>query len=73
MPQLALRLDQLAAKRAQHGIGNDTDLANRMGVSPSQLSRVLAGSHAPGQRFVAGMVQLFGPGSFDQLFEIVPD
>lgn len=73
MPRVALRFDQLAAKRAQYGITTDQDLADRIGVSPPVVSRVLNGDQVPSERFIAGMVQLFGPGSFDQLFEIVPD
>jgi transcriptional regulator with XRE-family HTH domain len=73
MARLALRLDQLAKFRRLKDVTIDSDFASRIGVNPSQVSRVLTGKAAPGTRFIAGVLELFGVDTFADLFSVVPD
>lgn len=73
MARLVLNLTALDHYREQAGIATDQDLATRIGVAPSQVSRVLSGASAPGERFIAGLLDVFGKASFADLFDIEPD
>ena len=73
MAKLALRQDQLAKFRRLSGIKTDLEFAKRIGVHRSQVSRVLSGDAAPGPRFIAGVVALFGVECFQDLFTVIPD
>ena len=70
--RLVLQLDQLHRYRQEHGVGTDDDLAKRIGVHPTQVSRVLHGA-APGAKFIAGLLLLFGKEAFLDLFDVEPD
>lgn len=72
MARLVLRLDQLQRYRQEHGINTDHDLAVAIGVHATQVSRVLRGEQ-PGQKFIAGLLLLFGKESFLDLFDVEPD
>lgn len=73
MSKLVLRRDQLAARKRLAGIDTDNDLAELAGIHPTQLSRVMSGRSAPGNRFIAGLLEVFGAGAFQDLFAVVPD
>lgn len=77
MATIDLKRDQLARFRRIAAVGDpaiqvDATFARRIGVHPGQVSRVLKGS-APGARFIAGCMQLFGPENFADLFVVHPD
>lgn len=75
MARIALRRDQLAKFRriARNGIEVDAAFAEKIGVNAGQVSRVLAGKSAPGTRFIAGCLELFGIECFADLFTLEPD
>jgi len=75
MAKIGLRRDQLAKFRriARDGLEVDAEFAKRIGVNPGQVSRVLKGKSAPGTRFIAGCLELFGIECFADLFQVVPD
>jgi len=70
---LSLRKDKLAAYRRLAGITTDQELARRIGMDPSSVSRILKGNQAPGARFIAGLVAIFGADLFPDLFEVVEE
>lgn len=57
--------------RASHGFKNEAQLAKRMGMHHSQLSRVLRGAGA-GTDFIASTLFIFGKDSFEEIFHIAP-
>lgn len=73
--RIVLRRDQLAKFRriARNGLEVDATFAERIGVNPGQVSRVLKGKSAPGTRFIAGCLELFGVECFADLFSVEPD
>lgn len=50
---LQLRADQLKKLRTLAGITTDVALAERMGMDPATVSRVLKGINRPGPKFMA--------------------
>lgn len=77
MATLRLRKDQLdRLRRVTRTVGGelltDKELAARIGIHPSNLHRVLAGKAAPGTKFIAGLLDVFGIEWFADLFEILP-
>ena len=70
---LRLRTDQLEKMRRLAGIQTDAALAERMGVDPATVSRVLKGRNAPGPKFMAALVSAFPGFDLDDLFEVVTD
>lgn len=74
MATIALRNDQLAKfRRIRGGLDTDADFAKAVGVNAGQVSRVLKGKSAPGTRFIAGCLELFGVECFGDLFSVEPD
>lgn len=77
--KIALRHDQLAKFRAMVALGGNTAIktdkgfAELIGVHPAQVSRVLKRNAAPGTRFIAGCLTLFGVENFSDLFSVIPD
>lgn len=73
--RIALRRDNLAKFRriAKDGLEVDARFAERIGVNAGQVSRVLQGKSAPGTRFIAGCLELFGVECFGDLFSVEPD
>jgi transcriptional regulator with XRE-family HTH domain len=68
-------LRSLSNARAQ-ALGREIpnrELAELLGVNQSNLSRILKGHADPGVPFIAGCLNVFGPYSFDCIFDIVPD
>ncbi len=72
MARLVLRRDNLAKLRRLAGINTDTDFAKRIGMNKGQVSRVLRGG-APGPKFIANTLELFGIDFFQELFTVEPD
>ena len=70
---LRLRTDQLTKMRRLAGIQTDAALAERMGVDPATVSRVLKGKNSPGPKFMAALVSCFPGFDLDDLFEVVTD
>lgn len=70
---LALNQVGLAKIRRLSGIKHDHELATRIKVDATTVSRVLTGKSAPGARFIAGCVEAFGADCFTDLFIVVPD
>ena len=70
---LRLRTDQLEKMRRLAGIQTDAALAERMGVDPATVSRVLKGKNSPGPKFMAALVSCFPGFDLDDLFEVVAD
>lgn len=74
VPSLAIRPDGPQMIRQHCGVTRDRDLAEHIGLHPGQVSRVLSGKHAPGNRFIAGVVDRCGiKFAFDHVFQILPD
>ena len=68
---LTLKADQLRKFRSlRDDLKTDSELARRMQMDPGQVSRVLRGA-APGERFIAGLLSVFGVDFFADLFEVV--
>ena len=70
---LRLRTDQLEKMRRLAGIQTDAALAERMGVDPATVSRVLKGKNSPGPKFMAALVSCFPGFDLDDLFEVIED
>lgn len=68
--EIRLRTAAFDAWAASQGFASDTAAAERIGVSQSQLSRVLTGSVAPGEKFIAALLAATGS-KFEQMFEVV--
>jgi len=75
MPDLVLRVDRLENFRSQvPGLETQAAFAERIGIHPGQVSRILAGPGTGfGRKFIAGVLDLFGIQFFADLFAIVPD
>jgi len=52
---------------------NQSQLAEKMGVSGSTVYRVFEGRMEPGSRFIAGLLNAFPDLDFDDLFECVAE
>ena len=66
-----LNHEKLAAYRRLAGIKTDKDLAQRLGMDPASISRVLSGTQAPGAVFIASVCDYFGKDLFPDLFDVV--
>lgn len=58
-------VDDFATKAAHLGLTTNTQIAERIGLDPSNVGRVLAGKQKPGNDFIAGC-RVLGP--FDEFF-----
>jgi transcriptional regulator with XRE-family HTH domain len=75
---IRLRTEQLERlRRVSRTVGGhlltDKELAERIGIHPSNLHRVLTEKAAPGTKFIAGLLDVYGIEWFSDLFEILPD
>lgn len=70
---LKLRTDQLQKFRRLREINSDAELARRMGVDASTVSRVIQGRQAPGPKFMGALVLCFPGIGLDDLFEAIED
>lgn len=68
-PYARLRTARFDARTAELGLANETQIAERLGLSLATVNRVLAGQTIPGERFIAAVVKHLGL-PFEQLFEI---
>ena len=59
MPIYAIDTQQLEALRKATHVANDAELARRMGVNKSTVSRVLSGKGNPGAKFREGLKDAF--------------
>ncbi|UXE04516.1 Cro protein [Mycobacterium phage Aubs] len=73
MATLQINRPGLAKVRRLAGLQYDHELAERINVDATTVSRVLTGKSAPGPRFIAGCVEAFGADCFTDIFLIVPD
>ncbi len=69
---LELNKQGLAKIRRLAGIEHDHQLATRIKVDATTVSRVLTGKSAPGPKFIAGCIEAFGSDCFNDLFVVVP-
>lgn len=71
---LRLRSDAGAKVLRAFGAATYIELAEHIGLHRAQISRVLSGQHAPGNRFIAGVIDCCGlKFAFDHVFELVHD
>ena len=70
---LRLREDKLNAYRRIAGLNTDAAFAQKIGVDPTTVYRVLNGRTEMSARFIAGIVDAFGSDLFADLFEVVSD
>ncbi|MBP2522230.1 helix-turn-helix transcriptional regulator [Rhodococcus sp. PvP104] len=68
-----LRRTQLDKYMRLAGGLNQSQLAEKMGVSGSTVYRVFEGRMEPGSRFIAGLLNAFPDLDFDDLFECVAE
>jgi transcriptional regulator with XRE-family HTH domain len=73
MANLALDRDGLERLRRYAEITTDGQLAERIGVDPATVSRILSGKCLPGTKFIAGVLAEFGRDCFADIFVIVAD
>lgn len=59
MPRLVLDRDELRRFMEAEGIQTRFELAQRMGVSPSTVTRLLDGDQGPGPAVIAGFKSAF--------------
>jgi transcriptional regulator with XRE-family HTH domain len=71
MPDITVNRDGFDRMVRQLGIESDRELARRMSMDVSTVSRVRSGKAAPGRRFIAAALKLFGTGWFNALFQVV--
>ena len=70
---LELDRDGLERLRRFAHITTDGQLAERIGVDPATVSRILSGKCAPGTIFIAGLLSEFGTDRFDDVFVVTDD
>lgn len=68
---LRLRTRQLDKYMRLAGIGSKAELARRMGMATSSVTRVLAGSYRPGETFISRLMAAFPDLEFEDLFEVI--
>lgn len=74
MPNIIVRPDGGRKIRQHCGVTLNKDLAEHLGIHRAQIGRVLSGKHAPGNRFIAGVIDRCGlEFAFDQILELVSD
>lgn len=66
---IRLKTEQLTKYMALTGIDTAT-LARTTGLARSSVNRVMRGVHAPGERFIAGVLTAFPALDFDDLFTV---
>jgi len=68
---IIVRTDGFDRMGRQLGIESNRDLARRMHMDVSTVTRVLSGDAKPGRRFIAHALRLYGTGWFNALFQVV--
>lgn len=64
---LVLNVSEFAKLQAKHGL-NMSKTASLLGVSRSQLWRILNSQSNPGEQFIAGFKKAFPKENFDKFF-----
>jgi len=67
---LRLKTETLANYRRIAHLKTNAALAERMGIDPGNLSRVLNGTQQPGPKFIAALCAAF-EARLEELFEVV--
>jgi transcriptional regulator with XRE-family HTH domain len=67
VPNLKINHEGCCGLIKRAGLANN-ELARLIGLDRSIVSRVLRGEVRPGNRFIAGMLSLFGVSVFSELF-----
>lgn len=70
---VALRPDAAQTLLAGFNAATSTELADHIGLHPSQISRVLAGKNLPSNGFISSVIDRCGLDAFDRVFQIAPD
>lgn len=74
MPKLVIQPQGPDDLRAYCGVTLDRELSEQIGIHRGHISRILGGKHAPGNRFIASVIDRCGlKFAFDHVFVIVPD
>lgn len=74
MPTIIIRPNGPDEIRKHCGVTRDMDLAEHIGLHRGQISRVLSGKHAPGNKFIAGVIERCGlKFAFSHVFEVISD
>ena len=68
---IIVRTDGFDRMGQRIGIKSNRDLAERMRMNVSTVTRVLSGEAKPGRRFIAHALRLYGDGWFNALFQVV--
>lgn len=71
--KIVVRRDRLDEAKALAGFKSNDQVARAAGMHPTQFSRVLSGRSEPGNKFIAGILEVFGVAAFPRLFEVVTD
>jgi transcriptional regulator with XRE-family HTH domain len=71
--KIVVRRDKITDLKTRAGFTTDDQLARAVGVHPTQFSRVLSGRSEPGNKFIAGMLEVFGVAAFPEVFAVVSD
>jgi transcriptional regulator with XRE-family HTH domain len=71
MPDIEVNREGFTEFQRRQGIESERELARRMGMNVSTVSRALSGKSAPGRQFIAAALRLFGSGWFNALFTVV--
>ena len=69
-PRLILKADRLDQRRHDAGIATDHQFSDLIGMHQSRVSRILRGEEF-GLKFVVGVLAVFGPEAFTDLFDLV--
>jgi len=70
---IRLRHTQLAKYMKMTNLDTKRDLARRLNVNESQVSRILLGHCAPGEKFIAAILAAFPDLEFSDLFEVITE
>lgn len=69
---IKLRTDKFAKVAALNGWTSNAAIARAIGVSETQVARVIRGEADPGTQFIAGFLAAAEEVGFRRVFEIVP-
>lgn len=70
-PVIRLRAEEFHRRAQKAGLTSDTDIAERLGMNRTTVWRVLDGSIAPGERFIAAVLAAFPRIRFAEVFEVI--
>lgn len=73
LPKLVIRKNGADNLRKFFGVEHDAAIGSEIGVHRTQVFRVLAAEHDPGNKFIAGVIARCGRDfTFDKVFEVKP-